>query len=292
MKKLNISRIILGYWRLQDISVKEIIRLLNTSLDAGINTIDQADIYGNYTSQSILGRAFLADKNLRKMFKIIGKAGIVLNSKPKSGYKINFYDTSRKHIVESVNQTLKDLGTDYLDCLLIHRPDQLMNPYEIDSTFQELMKEGKVLHFGVSNFTPSQFNMMQSSMKTSLEFNQVEFSALHFKPLLDGVLDQCLQMQIIPLAWSPLAGGKIFTGTDEQSVSVRATMEDIASEFGGYSLDAIALAWLLKHPSKVHPIIGTMKVKRIKSAVEALNVNLSTEQWYRILTASQGHAVP
>lgn len=292
MLESEISRIILGFWRLQDVSVKEIAQLLNKSLDVGINTIDQADIYGNYTSQNILGRAFKSDKYIRKKFKIIGKVGIVLNSKPNSDYKINYYDTSREHIVESVNQTLKELGTDYLDCLLIHRPDQLMNPYEVDSTFQKLRKEGKVLHFGVSNFTPPQFDMMQQCMKTPLEFNQIEFSVLNFKPLFDGTLDQCIQKQITPLAWSPLAGGNIFNGTDEQSVRLRATMEDIASEVGGYALDAIALAWILKHPSKVHPIIGTMKVERIESALRALSVNLSKEQWYKILTASQGHAVP
>ncbi len=292
MLESEISRIILGFWRLQNVSVKQITQLLNKSLDAGINTIDQADIYGNYTSQNILGRAFKADKNIRKKFKIIGKAGIVLNSKPNSDYKISYYDTSREHIVESVNQTLKDLGTDYLDCLLIHRPDQLMNPYDVDSTFQKLRREGKVLHFGVSNFTPSQFDMMQQCMRTPLEFNQIEFSALHFEPLFDGTLDQCIKKQIAPLAWSPLAGGSIFNGTDEQSVRVRTTMNDIAHELGGIGLDAIALAWILKHPSKVHPIIGTMKVERIESALRAHSVNLSNEQWYRILTASQGHAVP
>jgi len=288
----EISRIILGFWRLQNVSMKEITHLLNVALGAGINTIDQADTYGNYTSQNILGRAFKADRSIRKKFKIIGKAGIVLKGMPNSDSKINYYDTSREHIIESVNATLKDLGTDYLDCLLIHRPDQLMNPYEVDSTFQELRKEGKVLHFGVSNFTPSQFDMMQRCMTTPLEFNQIEFSGLNSKPLFDGTLDQCIQKQVIPLAWSPLAGGDIFTGTNEQSVRVRTAMEDIASELGGYALDAIALAWILKHPSNVHPIIGTMKVERIKSATRAQSVSLSNEQWYRILTASQGHAVP
>ncbi len=292
MFKTDISRVVLGFLRIQDIPAAEITQILNTAFDAGINTLDEADIYGNYNSQKWLGRAFKTDKTLRKKFKIISKAGIVLKSKPNANPKIKSYNTTNKHIIESVNQTLTDLGTDYLDILLIHRPDQLIDPYEIDNTFQQLKKDGKVLNFGVSNFTTSQVNMMRACMNTPLVTNQIEFSALHPQPLFDGTLDQCIQKQIMPLAWSPLAGGRLFIDKDEQTVRVREMLTKIGDELGGFNVDAIALAWLLKHPSQVYPIIGTMKTERIKSAMEALKVKMSVEQWYRILEESQGHPVP
>ena len=216
----------------------------------------------------------------------------MLKSKPNSNYSVNFYDTSHNHIIESVNQSLKDLGTDYLDFLLIHRPDQLMSPYHIDETFLELKNAGKVLNFGVSNFTAPQVDMMRACMETPLAINQIEFSALHTAPLFNGTLDQCIQHQIGPLAWSPLGGGRLFTGTDSQSVRVREELVRIGNDLGGVGIDAIALAWLLKHPSQVCPIIGTLKPERIQSAVKALSIELSNEQWYKILVESQGHPVP
>lgn len=288
---LNFSRIILGFWRLADVPAQDTIRILNTALEVGVDTIDQADIYGGYYSQEYLGRAFKADASLRKKFKIVSKAGIVTparSDKPSIGY----YDTTSQHLTQSVEKTLSDLGTDYIDLLLIHRPDQLMDPVEIDETFKSLKKAGKVLNFGVSNFTVSQFEMMKSRMETSLVANQIEFSVLNPSPLFDGTLDQCLQHQIMPMAWSPMGGGSLFTGNDEPSVRVRAELEKISKELGGVGLDALALSWILRHPAKVHPVIGTMKPERVKSAIEALKVKLTNEQWYRILVASQGHPVP
>jgi predicted oxidoreductase len=208
-------------------------------------------------------------------------------------HTVHSYDTRKAHIVASAENSLKKLRTDYLDVLLVHRPDPLMDADEVAEAFTELYEAGKVLHFGVSNFTTTQFSLLDSRLTDfDLVTNQIEFSVMHMEPLTDGTLDWCQMLRIAPMAWSPVGGGDLFNGHSEQAVRLRQTMNQIGSELGGASLDQVALAWILKHPSVCMPVLGTGKLERIRAAVNAEKLELSHEQWFRIWEASAGHEVP
>lgn len=288
----ELSKLILGLWRLQDLKSSEIEHIINTSLDLGITTIDQADIYGNYKSQVYFGKLLQEKPSIRQKIQIVSKAGIVLGNSKYSQSGIGFYNTSKKHLIHSVNNTLLDLNTDCIDLLLIHRPDPLMNPEELDETFYELKKTGKVQHFGVSNFTPTQFDMLKKQMETPLVTNQIEFSPLYINPLFDGTFDNCIKNDISPMIWSPMAGGNIFNDNSEKTTKIRTVLHEIAKETNSESIDQVILAWIMMHPSKPFTIIGTLKTERIKSAVKSLSIKLTKEQWFRILIATQGQPVP
>lgn len=184
------------------------------------------------------------------------------------------------------------LGTDYIDLLLIHRLDVLMDPDEVAEAFVTLRQSGKVLHFGVSNFTPSQFDLLASRLDFPLVTNQIELSVLSLELLHDGTVDQCLQRRIAPMAWSPLGGGRLFHDNDERTVRVRDALDAVGSELGGASTDQVALAWVLTHPARFIPVLGSGKVERIQSGAEADALRLSREQWFAIWSASTGIPVP
>lgn len=289
IKKLKLSKLVLGLWRLPDSTDTEVLSIVNSAIELGITSVDQADIYGGYKSQEFFGRALRKDKTLRKKIQLISKAGIILSNSTFTKSGIGFYSTSEKHIIQSVENSLSQMGTDYLDLLLIHRPDVLMQPADLDATMKKLKKQGKVLHFGVSNFSPSQFDMLRKTIETPLITNQVEFSVMHLNPLFDGTFDNCIQHNINPMIWSPLGGGSLFSATDAKTVELRKVLSEIGEELGVASLDQVALVWIMKHPSNPNTVIGTLKPERIKLAAEALNLDLSREQWYRILIAAQGY---
>lgn len=289
---MELSKIVLGLWRLEDLPGDKIASVINYAVDQGIDTIDQADIYGGYESQKFFGRAIQADKSLRNKIKIVTKAGIILPGSEFSKSGIGFYDTSESHILKSVDRSLKDMCIESIDLLLIHRPDLLCNPQELDQVFMKLKKSGKVKNFGVSNYTPSQFDMLQSRLETKLITNQVEFSVLNVNSLYDGTFDSCLKHQINPMIWSPLGGGALFTEKSEKVNQITQVLNDIGEEHGGVGIDEIALAWILKHPAKPKVVIGTFKPERISTAVNASKINLTQEQWYRILIKAQGYAMP
>ena len=289
---IKLSKIALGLWRLQDITASKVLSLIHYAIDLGITSIDQADIYGDYDSQQFFGRALKADKSLRQKLQIVSKAGIILPNSTFSKTGIGHYNTSAQHIVKSVDNTLADLGTDYIDLLLIHRPDPLMHPNELDEVFHKLKQQGKVNYFGVSNFTPSQFDMLKSNMDTPLVTNQVEFSVLQTNPLYDGTFDNCIQHNIKPMIWSPLGGGALFDNSNNATDDIRSVLLDVGNELGGKTIDMIALAWIMMHPSNPVTVIGTLKPERIALSAEASLLKLSKEQWFRILIAAQGHSMP
>lgn len=206
--------------------------------------------------------------------------------------KINHYDTSAKHIYQSVDNSLERLGVDEIDVLLIHRPDALMDADEVAGAFSELHKVGKVKHFGVSNFSPSQFELLQSRLGKPLVTNQVEINPINFEVVHDGTLDQLQLLRTRPMAWSCLAGGELFNAKSEQAKRIRAELELIKEEIGAQSIDQVIYAWVLRLPSKPLPIIGSGQISRVKAAVSALELELSREQWFRIWVASKGHGVP
>ncbi|MEW4283264.1 aldo/keto reductase [Priestia koreensis] len=290
---LQFSRIIHGLWRLADWkqSDQETLALLEQCLELGITTFDNADIYGDYSCEELFGKALALKPELREKMELVTKCDIKLLSDQRPEHGIKHYDTSKKHIIWSAENSLKKLGVDSIDVLLIHRPDPLMDPAEVAEAFRQLKQEGKVKHFGVSNFLPSQFDMLSSYLDEPLVTNQVEISVTHLEEFHNGSIDKCLEKRIAPMAWSPLAGGRIFSGDDEKSTRVRQTLEKIAGEVGAASIDQVMYAWLLRHPANIMPIVGSGKIERVKSAVEALNINLTREQWFDIWTSSLGHEV-
>ena len=290
----EVSRIALGMMRLSgwNLSAAERRRWIERALELGLSTFDHADIYGDYTCEELFGEALSSKPSLRRRMQIVTKCGIELVSERNPGCTIKHYDTSKEHITASVERSLKRLRTDYVDLLLIHRPDPLMDAGEIAETFAALRKSGKVLHFGVSNFSVSQFELLQSSVKSPLVTNQVECSVLETKALDDGTFDLCRRRGIRPMAWSPLGGGTLFTGRTKQIQRVRKELQAVCGSLGIDSVETLAIAWLLRHPAGIVPVIGTGRMERVENALEAVKIELGREGWFRILRASRGSDVP
>ncbi|MGR4017168.1 aldo/keto reductase [Vibrio harveyi] len=288
------SELVQGYWRAVDwgMTAQERLSFLKQHIELGITTVDHADIYGNYECEALFGEALALDKSVREQIQIVTKCDINLCGDKTPERKINHYDTSAAHIYQSVNNSLERLNVDEIDVLLIHRPDVLMDADEVAEAFSELHKVGKVKYFGVSNFTPRQFELLQSRLSKPLVTNQVEINPLNFEVAHDGTLDQMQTLRVRPMAWSCLGGGSIFTGDTEQAVRVRNELEMIREEVGANSIDEVIYAWVRRLPSKPMPIIGSGKIERVHSAVNALNIELTREQWYRVWVASKGHGVP
>ncbi|PLR67033.1 aldo/keto reductase [Bacillus sp. UMB0893] len=290
---LSFSRIIHGLWRLSDwkMSNEDVVKLIEDCLEAGITTFDHADIYGNYTCEKKFGNALALKPELRKRMEIVTKCGIKLVSDNRPEHSIKSYDTSKEHILASVQHSLENFQTDYIDVLLIHRPDPYMDPAQVADAFTQLKSEGKVRHFGVSNFKRSQFKMLQSYLDFPLVTNQIELSAYNLENFEDGTLDLCQEARIAPMAWSPLAGGAIFSAEDEKAKHLRDTLEKIAGDIGAKEIDEVLYAWLLSHPANIMPIVGSGKMNRIESAIKALDLTLTRDQWFDILQVAMGREI-
>ncbi|EID0060921.1 aldo/keto reductase family oxidoreductase [Vibrio vulnificus] len=288
------SALVQGYWRLAEwnMTPQQRLTFLKQHIEMGITTVDHADIYGQYECERLFGEALALDKSLRSDIQIVTKCDINLCGAKHPDRKVNHYDTSAAHIYQSVNNSLERLGVDELDVLLIHRPDALMDADEVAEAFSELHKVGKVKHFGVSNFSPRQFELLQSRLSKPLVTNQVEINPLQFDVVHDGTLDQLQMLRVRPMAWSCLGGGALFSSQGEQESHVRKELEAIREEVGAQSIDEVVYAWVRKLPSLPIPIIGSGKIERVQSAVNALQIELSREQWYRVWVASKGHGVP
>ena len=284
------SRVVLGLWRLSEwqLTPKERLALLQECLALGITTIDQADIYGDYTSEHLFGEALALAPGLRERIEIVSKCGIRLVSRNRPAHAIKHYDTGRAHIVASVERSLSNMRTDYLDLLLIHRPDPLMDANELAETFRLLQQGGKVRHFGVSNFTPAQFDLLAS--RFPLVTNQLELSAMHLDPLHDGSLDQCQRLSLSPMIWSALGGGRLFNEKSPQAERIRLALKAIGSEHHA-SEAAIAYAWILQHPSRPLVLTGSGRIAAIGEAVAATQITLTRAQWCAIWSASTGAEV-
>lgn len=290
------SRLVLGTWRLVDppaLNPQQILGLIETSLEEGITTFDEADIYGGYSSEEAFGKALALQPSLREKMEIVTKCGIKLISEKRPHHQLKHYDTSKDHILWSAENSLKVMHTDRIDLLLIHRPDPLMNPDEIAEAFTRLREQGKVLHFGVSNFTVRQFELLQSRLPFQLATNQIEVSVLHQDAFLDGSMDYCLQQEIAPMAWSPFAGGKLFDNKDAtQHVRLHNALHKVSNRHNQVPVDQLALAWLYRHPAHIVPIIGTCRPERVRSAAQAENIDFTREDWFELWTAARGQEVP
>jgi predicted oxidoreductase len=286
-----LSPIVAGLWRLPDwqLDTVGLVRWVQEALAQGITSFDHADIYGGYTVEAMFGEALAAAPGLRNQLQIVTKCGIKCVAPARPAHGINHYDTSRGHVIASVENSLRVLRTDRIDLLLIHRPDRLMDPDELAEALRLLLAAGKVLHFGVSNHTPGQVAMLRK--RHPVATNQIEFSPLQMRALADGTLEQCVDLGMRPMIWSPLGGGRLFTGQDEQSQRVRAVLQDLAAKHGS-TMATVAYAWILRHPARPHPVTGSGRTAALREAVAALDVRLSAEDWYRVWVASIGHGVP
>ncbi|MCB9450532.1 MAG: aldo/keto reductase [Anaerolineaceae bacterium] len=284
------SRTIPGLMRLNQwgMTSTQLADWIQGCLDMGVTTFDHADIYGGYTCEGLFGEALAERPSLRNQIEIVTKCGIQLATadSPK------LYDTSAAYIIAHAENSLRLFHTDHIDLLLIHRPDPLMDAAEVAGAFSQLRQAGKVLHFGVSNFMPFQFDLLESMLDFPLVTNQLEISPLHMDALHDGTLDGCQQRHIAPMAWSPLGGGRLFNGEDQQAKRVRHTLGEVGAALGGAALDQVALAWVMAHPSRPLPVLGTGKLERVRAAVEAESLQLTRSQWFAIWEASAGRRVP
>lgn len=278
-----------GQWGVK-YSTTQYRQLIEECISSNITSFDHADIYGDYTVEEEFGEALKQNPALRKQMQLISKCGIRRLTPNRPAHQIHSYDTSKEHIIASAERSLKNLHTDYLDLLLIHRPDPLMHPDEIAEAFFKLKKEGKVLHFGVSNFTPSQMDMMVTGFP--VEFNQLEVSVVHLDPFHDGSLDKCIQHKIRPMAWGPLGSGRLHTDDgDEKSNRILAVANMLAKKYNA-GIDQVLLAFVTKHPAAIIPVIGSTKIERLQSAYDAVAINLEREEWFMLWRASKGHEVP
>jgi len=287
------TSIVYGVWRFlaEPVSGNRnmIRRLVDLCLDLQIDTFDHADIYGGYQCEALFGE--VCHGIPRDHYKIVTKCGIKLLHPHRPQHKIKSYDTSAAHIAQSVEQSLRNLRTDFLDCLLIHRPDPLMDASEVAEQFEALYRAGKVRSFGVSNFTPQQFNLLQSYVRVPLVTNQVQCSLLYHQPLTDGTFDHAQEHRYRPMIWSPLGGGKIFTSQTTVAENLLKLLKSLGSGHG-CSPEALCLAWLIKHPSRPIPVLGTMNAERLRSLAQAPQVSLSREEWFMLYEAALGQSVP
>jgi len=255
-------------------------------LDLGLTAFDHADCYGGYTVEGRFGAALALEPALRDRMVLIGKVGVMFDA-PGHPVAVKHYDLSADHIVARTERSLRELRTDRLDYLLLHRPDPLMDPDEVQTAFDRLTRDGKVLAFGVSNFSAAQCRMLAARVSTPLVANQVRISLEHPDALFDGTLDACMQTGMTPMAWSPLGGGGLFRG-DPALDRLRTALWQVA-ETHGAAPDQVALAWLMRHPAGIRPIAGTGRLDRLAGAAR---LTLSRQDWYALLQATRGAEVP
>ena len=274
-----------GKWGKQ-FSYKEMISLMHHCIENKITTFDHADIYGDYSTEKDFGKAFSKSNIKRESIQLISKCGIQYQAEARSN-KVKHYNYSKDYIIWSVEESLRNLQTDYLDALLLHRPSPLMHPQEVMEAVAKLAQEGKIKDFGVSNFTPSQMELIASEVPVTI--NQIEFSVTAFNAMHDGTLDYLFQNKITPMSWSPL--GTVFKEDTEQTRRIHKQLGELIEKYDATE-DQLLLAWIMKHPAGIHPVVGTSNPNRLVNAINASKIDLDLEDWFLILVASQGHKVP
>ena len=290
MSKTTISPIIAGAmnWGIWDknLNTKEMENMIHLCVENKITTFDHADIYGDYTTEADFGKALVSSKIDRTKIQLISKCGIQMVTKNRNN-SIKHYEYSKDYIIWSVENSLKNLATDYLDVLLLHRPSPLMQADEIAEAVAKLKAEGKIVDFGLSNFTASQTELIRQ--KTKVCFNQIQFSATHHEAMLDGSLDYMQTHGIRPMSWNPL--GSVFREDNEQTRRMKKLLAQLVAKYGVGS-DTILLSWILQHPAKVIPIAGTVNVARIQALMKVTELPLEKEDWFAIWSGSMGKNVP
>lgn len=291
----EVSALAYGVWRLADdpsgSSPARVRAKIDTCLELGITTFDHADIYGLYTCEGLFGAALKEAKHLRDQMEIVTKCCINVPCENRPGARLAHYDATPSNIAQCVDRSLRELHTDRIDVLLIHRPDWLTNAADTAAGLQAVMKAGKVRSVGVSNYNTHQSALLAKYLGHAPVTNQVEINLQRMDAIYDGTLDQCQLLDSHPMAWSPLAGGKIMMANDEATVRLRAKLLELSQQHG-VTPEAIAIAWIAALPSQPQVVIGTNQLSRIRDAAAANAVRLERQQWYDIWEAAKGHSVP
>ncbi|MBU2948469.1 aldo/keto reductase [Zobellia uliginosa] len=273
-----------GSWG-KGFSKSSMIQLMNHCLEIGVTTFDHADIYGGYTTEEDFGNAYLDSGISRETVQFISKCGIQMDADARKNH-VKHYNYNADYIIWSAEQSLKKLKTDYLDLLLLHRPSPLMNPDDIAEAITKLKKQGKIRSFGVSNFSPSQIALVETVMP--VEANQIEFSLTHNDVMYDATLDDCFVNKRMAMSYSPL--GSYFRTDDEISQRIRKVVKPMQEKYEATE-DQLLLAWVMKHPSKIFPVVGTATKSRLSAAIEATKINIQKTDWFILLEAAKGHEV-
>ena len=287
---LSFSRIVYGMWRLgddADTSPAHVQAKIEACLEQGITTMDQADIYGGYEAEEVLGAALRAAPALKDQIEIVTKCDIVAPAGRYSDARVKYYDTSRAHIVASVDHSLRLMNIDRIDTLLIHRPDPMMDAGETGAALDEVVASGKVRSVGVSNFKLHDWTLLQSAMKAALVTNQIELSLTAHQGFTNGDVAYLQERHTPIMAWSPLGGGTMMTGAGP----VQDALGAVAAA-NGVDNSAVAVAWLLAHPAQIMPVMGTNNITRIKALSDALKVKMDRQTWFELYTAALGTEVP
>ena len=274
-----------GVWG-KNLSKNEMISAINHCMENGITTFDHADIYGDYTTEIEFGKALAEVDIPREDMQLISKCGIQYIGNTRNN-EVKHYQYDASYIIGSVEKSIKDLNANYLDLLLLHRPSPLIHPDEVAKAVDTLISEGKIKAFGVSNFTPSQSDLI--STRSQISVNQIDFSLTSFEAMYNGSLDHMMISAITPMCWSPL--GKVFKTEDEQTRRIHKLLNELSKKYNA-TKDQLLLAWILKHPSGIHLVIGTTNKKRITNAIKADSIALTEVDWFKMLAESQGHKVP
>lgn len=293
MPRSNYSKIIAGVmkWGVwgAKLNTSEMAKLIEDCLNIGVSTFDHADIYGGHTTEEEWGLAFQQSGIARNRLQIITKCGIMMQSDQRPNIKAKHYDTSKGHIINSVETSLKNLKTEYIDMLLIHRPSPIMNPNEIMKAIDILKTSGKIRQFGVSNFSTDQVKLINSSV--DVDCNQVEISPFNLSSFTDGTLDHCILEGMMPMAWSPMGGGRLFAPSSNPNLlNQRERLSEVAKKYD-WELDEMVYLFLLHHPADIRPIVGSSKIDRIKTAVDSVHTIISDAQWFEIWSAATGREV-
>ena len=287
---VSLSRLIYGMWRIGDDADTSTIHVqakIESCLSQGITTMDQADIYGGYEAEEILGNA-LKGTNLRDKIEIVTKCDIVAPAGRYSDAKVKYYDTSRAHVMASVEHSLRLMGTDYVDLLLIHRPDPMMDAEETGAALDEIVASGKAKSVGVSNFKLHDWTLLQSAMSSPLVTNQIELSLLAHEGFTNGDVAYLQERKVAPMAWSPLGGGSLFSLENKVLLNALKAIGEVS----GVDEAAVAVAWLLAHPAKIMPVMGTNSLARIGKISDALKVKMDRETWFELYSIALGSEVP
>ncbi len=291
---VEFSRIVYGMWRVgddTDTSPKHVQAKIEACLAQGITTIDQADIYGGYEAEAILGRCLAQSPSLRGKIEIVTKCDIIAPVGRFKEARVKYYDTSAEHIHASIEHSLRLMQIEQIDLLLVHRPDPFMDHHETGSALDTAVASGKVKAVGVSNFKPHDWELLQSAMKNRLVTNQIEISVLARDAFTNGDLAFHQRNATKPMAWSPLGGGNLFDLDNPQALELRKTLGEIGARYG-VEADAVAIAFLLAHPAQILPVMGTNRLERIQRFSDAFKVEMDRQTWFEIYSAAQGHEVP
>jgi predicted oxidoreductase len=288
--EVSLSRLVYGMWRIgddPDTSPAHVQAKIEACMAQGITSFDQADIYGGYTAEAILGAALRAAPALRDQMQIVTKCDIVAPAGRHSAARVKHYDTSAAHINASVEASLRDMSIETIDLLLIHRPDPLMDHHETGAALDALVASGKVRSLGVSNFRPWDVTLLQSAMQARLATNQIELSLLAHQGFTNGDIAFHQQHGLPLMAWSPLAGGRLLAEAD---IGLRSRLAEIGAEYGA-DWTAVAVAWLLRHPARIMPVLGTNTLSRIAQISDALKIEMDRQTWFELYTLALGHEV-